>query len=116
MKSRRRRSAGPGMTIVDSQTQTGRELSAPVVFAIPTLRLASLLLLLPLPGQHVVLDARAALPLGSRPALRIAVEAAPARAAEARAQAPWAVLGAGRPDIGRQNGCEGRKSDQDTHR
>src|SRR4051794_37369560 len=102
------------MTRAHSRCQCDR-LPA-VALAIPPLRLALLLFLLALPSQHVVLDARAALPLGRGPALRIAVEAAPARAAEARTQTPRAVLGAGRSDIGRQNRCEGSKSDQDTHR
>src|SRR5262249_34787299 len=101
-----------------------RALPAPVVAVLPAPVVAVLALLwtpllvpllLALPGQHVVFDTRPALPLRRGPALRKAVETAPARTAEARAQAPRAVLGAGRPNVGRQNCCEGAKSDQDTH-
>src|SRR5262245_42299045 len=89
-------------------------LPAPVVPVLTPLR-ALLRLLLALPGQHVVLDTRAALPAGRRLALREAVETAPAGAAEARAQAPRAVLSAGHRDVGCHDGREDAKSDQDTH-
>src|SRR5262245_46572327 len=91
-------------------------LPVPVVLLVAPLRALLLAgLLRPLPDQHVVLDARAALPAGGLLALVENVEAAPARAAEARTQTPGPVLGAGHLDVGCKNCHQGTKSDQDAH-
>src|SRR5262249_48078614 len=90
-------------------------LPAPVVLLVASLRALLAGLLRPLPDQHVVLDARAALPAGGLLALVETVEAAPAGAAEARTQTPGPVLGAGHLDVGCQDCHQGTKSDQDAH-